>query len=608
LVGLLAVLREIDDGEIACVARDTAEPSPFCHEILNANPYAYLDDAPLEERRARAVSVRRSLPSSTDEIGALDASAIEEVRAEAWPDVRSADELHDALMSLGMVRVDEAPAEWLALYEQLAAARRATTLAPLPDGGGAWAPAERLAAVRACYPAAGARPEIRALDAAEAHDPDAVATALVRDRLSVAGPVTAAALADRLALAPAQVGEALVRLELEGIVLRGRFTPGLAPATLEWCERHLLARIHRRTLARLRREIEPVSTADFMRFLLRWQHVAPGTQLHGKIGLRAVVCQLQGFELPAAAWERSILPLRIAKYDPAWLDGLSLAGEVAWGRLSAADRAIAVDGAARRRGGPTRIAPIGLCLRDDLPWLLARSEDSELAPQLSHAAQAVVDHLSRRGASFFSDLVAGTRRLRSEVEDGLGEAVAAGLVTADGFAALRALLGGKPRASGRRRGLAAGARHASGRWALLHPVVDTPPPTETEADAIERAARQLLRRWGVVCRDLLARETRTPPWRELAVCYRRLEARGEIRGGRFIAGRVGEHFALPEAVEALRAVRRAPPAGERIAISPADPLNLVGILTPGGRISPISSAPITIVDGAPCIDAAEATG
>jgi ATP-dependent Lhr-like helicase len=545
--GFLRVLQKIEDGSINCLARDTPEPSPLSHEILNANPYAYLDDAPLEERRARAVQVRRSLDVGND-IGALDLSAIEEVRSETWPDVRDVHELHDALLTLGAVADGEMLPGWAEWMDELATARRVERV------GERWVAAERAADIRAIY---------------DGGDP----IVLVRDRLQVCGPTTPAGLAQVLGLPADAVESSILRLEAEGLVLRGRFTPGLAAGTTEWCERHALARIHRRTLSRLRREIEPVSAADLMRFLFKWQHVASGAQLHGRVGLREIVQQLQGFELPAAAWERAVLPARMGKYDPSWLDALCLSGEVAWGRL-----------AVRKSTTTTRVAPIALVLREDLPWLL--EAHAEL-PELSHAARAVHDHLAQRGASFFNEILAGAGRLRAEVENGLAECIAAGLVTSDGFSGLRAIIGGVRR--GERHPV--GARNASGRFALLRS--PAPPPE----DAVERAARQFLRRWGVVCRDILARETRAPAWRDLAVVYRRMEARGEIRGGRFLAGTVGEHFALPEAVDTLRAVRRTEKRSERIVIGAADPLNLAGIIGGGSRIPPASTDPLTYIDG-----------
>jgi ATP-dependent helicase Lhr and Lhr-like helicase len=557
LNGLKAVLAGIRDGSIRTVAIDTAEPSPFSHEILNANPYAYLDDAPLEERRTMAVQMRRSLPADVAEgPGALDPAAIAQVAAESWPLVRDEHELHDALLTL--VTLPPVP-EWQHWFDMLVNTRRARLWE------GFWVAAERLDTAAA----------------ARAGDEDATAT-ILRGWFESTCPLTAAGLCEKLALSRDMVDIALARLEGEGQILRGRFTPGSDET--EWCHRRLLARIHRMTIGRLRREIEPVTTIDFLRFLARWQHVAPGTQLHGLDGMLQIVKQLQGYEISAAAWESDILPRRIADYEPELLDQICLSGEAMWGRLSR-HPAFESDDHGRRRVRPTRVAPISIFLRQDAEWLL---DGSALLPEesLSHPAREVLQHLVQRGASFFNDLVRGTGRLPSEVEDGLWELVAAGLVTADGFENLRSLVDPKRR-RGEGRGRTARPRHAAGRWALL------PRPAGT-APSIEAYVRQLLERWGVVFRDLMARETLAPAWRVLLPVLRRMEARGEIRGGRFTAGFIGEQFALPEALDLLRAVRRSP-GTEEMEVPAADPLNLAGIILPGARVSALSGETVVLV-------------
>ncbi len=565
LNGLRAALAGIQAGEIETVAIDTAEPSPFSHEILNANPYAFLDDAPLEERRARAVQLRRTLaPDLAAGAGALDPQAIAQVAAEAWPLVRDADELHDALLTL--VALPPA-AEWADLFEQLAVARRATILRA--DGRALWVSAERLDLAR------------RAYETSE----EAAAAEVLRGWLESTGPAKASALAARLSLPVWLVESGLARLEAEGQVLRGQFTAERTGET-EWSNRRLLARIHRLTLGRLRGEIEPATTADFVRFLARWQHVARGSQLHGVDGALAVIRQLQGYEIPAGAWESVVLPRRIARYDPEFLDRLSLAGEVMWGRLSPHPAFEEPGGTHRVR--PTRAAPVSLFLREDVEMLVAFTP--ALAParkeaSLSPAAREVLEQLEARGASFFADLQRATGRLPSEVEDALWELVAAGLVTADGFENLRSLADPKRR-RGQGRGRRARPRHAAGRWALLRPPLPGPGPASEVA--AESFARQLLRRWGVVLRELVARETLAPPWREMLVALRRMEARGEIRGGRFAGAFPGEQFALPEALDLLRALRRQGDRREDLEVSAADPLNLAGILLPGPRLSATS--------------------
>jgi ATP-dependent helicase Lhr and Lhr-like helicase len=415
----------------------------------------------------------------------------------------------------------------------------------------------------------------------------------VRGWMPRVGPVTAAGLAERIGLRPERVEAALARLESEGVVLRGNFLSDAAwsQEAPHWCERSVLARIHRLTLGRLRREIEPSSAADFIRFLARWQHVAPGTRLHGARGLAEVLGQLEGFHAAAGAWEREILAARVADYERGLLDELCLAGEVAWGRLAVVPSA---EEAPRRRNAPTRNAPVTLALREDLPWLLA-GIGGEPVP-LGPSAQALVDVLSRRGASFLPDLAQATGRLPAELEQALWELVSAGLVTCDGFSGLRALV--DPPSRGR---IVRRPGFAGGRWSLLRaPGAASPAPAAPDDAVAEKLAQGYLRRYGVVFRDLLARESAPPPWRDLLRVYRAQEARGAIRGGRFVSGFTGEQFALPEAVDALRAARRAPREGaERIEVSAADPLNVVGILTPGARVPAVLGNRVAFVDGVP---------
>ncbi|WP_437514224.1 DEAD/DEAH box helicase [Sorangium sp. So ce1099] len=651
--GLRALLVGLRSGAIRVVTLDTPEPSVFSHEILNANPYAFLDDAPLEERRARAVRVRRGLPVEVAErLGGLDQEVIAEVVAEARPDVRDADELHELLLDRVALPADEGIRSGFArLFEALCAAGRAAEVRARPgcgaggDSPGAprWVATERRPLVEAIWPEAVFAPDVAvppALRGADGADRGAAITALVRGFLSAAGPVSTEELARRLDVPAYEALSALARIELAGGALRGRFrssapagsaqagaggagSPGapgapVAPGdmSLEWCDRRLLARIHRRTVTGLRKAIEPATAAELIRFLLAWQGVRPGTQARGPGGLGRVIEQLQGFELAAGAWEREVLPARVAGYDEGLLDALCLSGEVAWGRV-----------VPREAAAPTRAAPITLALRRDLPWLLAPREPEGDPPpaSLSEPAQGVLSFLSRAGASFFDDIVAGAGRSRAEVEEALWELVAAGLVTGDGFAALRSLLGGGGGAAvalgaGRLRG---GTRRAgpvaSGRWSLLRARPEASAPLAGGAggaggegsdglDVVEALAHQYLRRYGVVCRELLAREPRPPAWRDLLRVYRRLEMSGELRGGHLIAGFVGEHFALPEALDALRAVRREPPSGEIVQLCACDPLNLVGIVTPGPRIPAMLGNVVIYRDGVPLLPLAAAPG
>ena len=588
--GLKQKLEALFSGRIRRVARETPEPSVFSHEILNANPYAYLDDAPLEERRARAVTLRRGLPAElADDVGRLDPEAIAVVVEEARPDLRDADELHDLLLDLGVLPESEATG-WTGWLDELIAAGRAARL----DAGTRifWIAAERRSLALAIWPDGRMAPEVAEPPARRAtpwSDREGALHEVIRARLGLVGPTTAAALAEPFGLSVSSVNAALGRIEADGGVLRGRFTSNLIPApdVIEWCDRRLLARIHRRTLDRLRREIEPVSAADLMRFLFTWQHVKPGLQLHGRDGLAKIIEQLEGFEVAATGWEREILPARVARYEPAWLDELCLSGEVAWGRL---ERHESARHAGRRLSGTV---PITLLRRQNLAWLLEPRDGTD-EDALSAPARDVLAQLRASGASFTDELAGHVRRLRIEVEEALCELVSAGLVTGDGFAGLRSLLHSEKRRRlrpGRRRPLRAPI--GTGRWALL----DAPPPPPDVL--LEARARQYVRRYGIVFRDLLQREPGAPAWRDLLRVYRRLEMRGELRGGRIVAGFVGEQFAAPEALDALRAVRRDKPGGHVIRLSACDPLNLTGIITPGTRLPAMLGQWVPYRDGVP---------
>ena len=620
--GLIGVLDRIAAGEIRLHARDTTEPSPMAHEIVNGRPYTYLDDAPLEERRTRAVSLRRSLPEEARDLGELDAEAIERVREQAWPEPRDAEEVHDTL--LGLIAVDAVEiAAWEPWLEELVAAGRAARLAQVGgerDGQRLWFAAEHLAAVRLLYPDARIEPvptlpEGAGLPCADREDARRL---LLRGHGEVRGPATPSELAALLALTPADARRGLEQLEAGGFVLRGRFTPGHGASEQsgdddEFCDRRLLARIHRQTLDRLRREIDPVTAQDFMRFLLRWQHLAPGTQLAGRGGVRQAVAQLQGFEAPAASWERELLAPRVHDYGPMWLDELCLSGEVAWARLAPprpGGNGANENGSANGDGAgasstkslrASKVTPIALALRSDLPALLAaaRADGRGGAEPHAGAGAEILAELRDRGALFFDELVAGTRRLASDVEAGLRELIAAGLVSSDGFQGLRELTrrrsGGRRARGGLRGGGLRGGGGPSGRWAPVRaPEAD---PAEIE-DLAERVAEVLLQRYGVVFRDVVAAESFHLPWREVLRALRRFEARGTVRGGRFVSGFVGEQFALPEALEALRHVRKAPRTGERVRISAADPLNLTGAILPGPRIPAVRDRSFELVDGA----------
>jgi ATP-dependent helicase Lhr and Lhr-like helicase len=579
---LLALLRRIESGDAVCIARDLTEPSPLAQEILTARPYAFLDDAPLEERRTQAVMMRRFVdPQSASDLGALDPAAIEQVVGEARPDPRDADELHDALMIHGgLPEADLAGNE--PLFEALAAAMRAARLVT-PEGS-VILPAERSHEWRALHPGVRLEPEVtrplRAGESGELPSREEALRELARGRLEMSGPATAHELARALLVSPHDAEAALAALEAEGFVLRGRYRP---EATEEFCERRLLARIHRLTLGRLRREVEPVSSATFMRFLFRFHGAARGHRREGVEGLNAVIAQLSGFEAAASSWEDDILPLRVERYEPGWLDTLCLSGRVMWMRRSGKSTAA-------KRSGPVRTTPLAMMPRADLPiWLAARDDEPPAA--LTANAEELLSALRTRGASFFDELAKTAGLLRAQAEEALGELIARGLVTADSFSAMRTLLTPTEKRKRMRQyrhdlGLA-----GAGRFSLV--------TCSDEPASVEDIAEALLRRWGVVFRRLLERETGLPPWRELVRVYHRMEARGEIRGGRFVSGFSGEQFALPDAVTALRALRKESPSGALVSISGADPLNLLGIVVGTERLPATASARALFRDGVP---------
>ncbi|HUR81225.1 MAG TPA: ATP-dependent DNA helicase, partial [Thermoanaerobaculia bacterium] len=554
--GLARVLTRIHAGEITLVARDTPEPSPLCYEILNAKPYAFLDDAPLEERRTQAVLTRRA--GEVSEIGALDPSAIARVVDEERPDPRDADELHDALLTAGfLIDVDESLAATLINARRAIAYKRGDGLQPVAISISGRAEARP----HVLYVAAERLPEFLAIHSIEPgiaiptsrqkqwSREDALVE-LLRGRTSILGPVTARELAASLSVEEREVETALLKLESEGVILRGTFR-----GPNEWCDRRLLARIHRYTLHRLRAEIEPVSPADFMRFLFAWQHVTPSSRLVGVEGVQAVIEQLDGFEIAAGAWERAVLPARITNYEPSMLDMLCLTGEIGWARLSPAATSV------------VSATPISIFQREHADaWQSLRTSSGIV---LSERAQVVLDTLRTRGACFARDL--------GNDAEALAELVSAGLIASDGFAGLRTLIQPTARAN------------FAGRWSLI----------ESNAcdDAVELQAHALLRRYGIVFRRVLTREPNAAPWRDLARVYRRMEARGDLRGGRFVNGMSGEQFALPEAVERMREIRRTAHDGTMIVVSAADPLNLTGIITPGDRIRAAHGTRIAWRDG-----------
>ncbi|AEU38604.1 DEAD/DEAH box helicase [Granulicella mallensis] len=643
LEGLLEILRSIESGTIQCIAVDTPVPSLFAHELINAMPYAFLDEAGTEERRARSVMLRRSLPDAvSDGAGRLDQAAIDTVRQQLWPDIRDEHELHDLLLQLVALPVAFVEAagkaqplqHWPLYFERLAAKGR-VHVAEL-DGSPAWIASERLADAALLWPedsvphSSLATSQLVALKTPETPSSsvaprDAATTQLTQGWLQILGPTTAARLATITHLHPRSLHQSLLAMEMQGLTMRGVFEHAKpaddAPHEIEWCERRILQRIHRLTLGTLRKQVEPVAPNVFMRWLLDWHHVAPQTQLTGEEGVLAALEQLEGFEAPAVEWERTLLPARVANYDPRWLDNLCLAGVVGWGRISPHPAWLSTtDATAPRRVIPTTAAPITFFLRESAEWLhhaLAAKcvEEQVLTQSLSPEAQQLRALLSERGAAFTADLQRLSGLTKLQTTTALWELATAGLASADGFDQLRAMMDPRRKSAAVAQTAATSlrkrtaARTTAGRWSLLCEPVNASTElgpqgaiarAKQAAVALDAHARILLCRYGVLFRDLLARESNAPKWRDLLPVLRRLEARGEIRGGRFVSGPFGEQYALPEAVESLRTARREATARAEeapLVVAAADPLNLAGIIVPGERVSAVPGREVSFRNG-----------
>jgi ATP-dependent helicase Lhr and Lhr-like helicase len=594
--GFERLLTRIESGEVGITTRELAAPSPLSYAILNARPYAFLDDGAAEERRTRAVSTQPMMDLQTaQDIGKLDLQAIAQVSEDAWPEIGSADELHDALVVHGFLAADEAPfPEWI---DALAQQRRVTRLRP-PAGATLCVAAERLHELQAVFPGMAPSPPIAPVSNDRPTREDALRE-LLRGRLDLLGPVSAQALGEPLGLSGDAVLAALLQLEAEGAAMRGAFT---AAGAAEWCDRRLLARIHRATRDKLRAEIQPVPPAQFMRFLFRWHQLATSEgdeRRHGEAGLLEVLRQLEGHAAPASAWEEDLLAARVDDYLPHMLDKLCAVGRIAWWRPAALRQAQAT--AADRKSGPISGTPVLLCERESLAhWQQAAGAAEFDEAVLSGAARQLLDLLRAHGASFFADLQHEARLLGAQVEQALAELVAHGLVTCDSFAGLRTLvMPADKRNRLRRRHHGHDPIDDAGRWSLTRrprPAADA--PGALAAPHVEHIARVLLRRWGVLFRKLIEREEGLPPWRDLYYVLRRLEARGEVRGGRFVSGFSGEQFALPEAATALRKIAKMT-GRERVAISAVDPLNLAGILTPGEKVPRLPGNRLLFEGGVP---------
>ncbi|HEX9467000.1 MAG TPA: hypothetical protein VGA11_01195, partial [Acidimicrobiia bacterium] len=603
--GVRALLQGIESDEIVVHCRETTEPSVLAHEILTARPYAFLDDEELQNRRTNAVTLRRGLAVDLASIGSLDPAAIDQVASEIAPEPTTADDLHDLLSSMVLTR---AVGEWRPLFDELIARGRAHTIDR--SGTELWTTSERAA------------------DAADAFDGNESALAsMLRGHLEVIGITTVAELAATTTLPASRIAAGLAVLERDGFAMQGHYS-AVAPGVVaepkeaegegrEWVARRLLARMHSYSRRSRRHGVEPATAQDFMRFLLRWQHVAPGTQLSGEAGLASVIEQLQGFEAAAVAWEPELLGRRMRGYQSSWLDHLCHDGEVAWLRLTPRPRDVDAPAAA-----PSKATPISVVCRADLPWLLeaARTAGHPEEPVVG-ATSEVLEVLRARGACFANELGSATHRLPEDIERALWDGVTRGLVMSDGFGAIRTRLAPGPRTHDVRRfsrlaRVSRATTAAAGRWSLVpaashadtdhgdvdHHHLDNDHLLDNDLDreeVAEAVAELLLHRWGVVFRDLARHDSVRIPWRDVQWALRRLEDRGLVRGGRFVTGFSGEQYALPAAVEQLAQVRKLPRTGERTTVNATDPLNLVGVVVPGETVPAIRTRRVVFVDGVP---------
>lgn len=585
--GLMALWERLETGEVRFHYRDTTEASVLAHEILTAKPYAFLDDAEAVDRRTNAVPLRRGLPVRPDELGKLDPDAIAQVTDEITPVPTTPDELHDLLALLVVTR---ARPEWAELFARLAARNR--VIEDTSGEGRRWHTTE----------SAGAAAVLAAGRPVGELEPETVAAEVLRGHLELHSPATAADLARITGLSASLTAVGLATLEAEGFAIQGRFRHD--DGDIEWSSRRLLARMHAYSRRRRRGSVEPASPQQFVRFLLQWHHLAPGARLAGPAGLARAIEKLQGWHAPAAAWEADLLGARLKAPRPEWLDRLCHDGQIMWGRLAVPTRTTTDGEVAPPTSAASKATPVTVAFRDDLAWLLeaARGDHDAPIPEVGAVAEIVAE-FDARGAQFVPELAAATGRLVSDIERALWAGVAAGLVTADGFEPIRSLAAGarkrhksspRRRSSLRRGGATLGSTAGSGRWQLV--------PRVTRHDDrdgyVEAVAEQLLLRWGVVFYDLAAHEGLAVPWRDIQWALRRLEDRGLIKGGRFVAGFSGEQFALPEAADALATVRRQPETGERVTVNACDPCNVTGVLLPGERVPAVRTNQVTYLDGA----------
>ncbi len=616
LDGLESLLDKIESGQISVVCRDLSEPSPLAQEVLTAKPYAFLDDAPAEERRTLAVQSRRYLSSAdVTEYDMLDVEVIERLCKQAWPNPASTEQLHDALVSLGYMhasevfpktesRLDEFSENlWQSFFEQLVADKRATRLTT-SSGDELWVAAERLGEVKLLHPESQITPQIESASIVSKTvvDGDEALVSLIRGRMEIVGPTTTSEVARTIDLPVGIVETALIRLESEGSVMKGKFRKGCEQS--QWCERHFLSRIHKSTISGLRKQIKPINSEQYIRYLTRWLRLSDDSMGEGPDALGQVLELMEGYEATVGTWESELLPARIFGYTPELLDFLSASGSIVWTRLSVSHLSKAnLDDPKKpiRYGSSIKSIPLTFLQRNRLKnWNVLTGNRNQATPVLSGFAQQVQAALQEHGPMFYSELLEEIRQMPGHLEEGLVELFATGIATCDHYGGVRALLIPQDERRHRARfkhSFSSGVQ-VSGRWSLLFGATSKPAVNTTQLEANQYAAAVLLRRYGVVFRALLAKEGRFfPAWSVLRTIYRQMEDRGEIRGGRFVGNVAGEQFALPEAIDVLRSVRNRESDGKSLTIHASDPLNMTGILESDQRISAHTATYLVYRDG-----------
>ncbi|NKB34556.1 MAG: DEAD/DEAH box helicase [Pseudomonadales bacterium] len=623
ITALEELITNIESDQLTLIAKDLREPSPFAQEISNARPYAFLDDAPFEERRTNAIRNRSwADPAEAKDFSLLDADAISRVREEAWPYVSTAEELHDGLLSLGYITEAEfADKEYSRWQEQLLKDGRLVQLQSHDNN--LWIAAESFLQFKAVFANLSEQVVLPEMLQKQDWSEEKALVEIVRGRLEGLGPIVSSRLAQELQLDTKKVDAAMIALEVEGFAFQGNFTSNgntllekensESKQESEWCERRLLQRIHRYTIDAHRKAIKPVSLEVYTEFLFDQHQLAPIKEeasveepaLDGQTQLQSTLNLLDGIASPAAAWEADIYPARIKNYDPNWLDVMCISGKVAWGRYSLP--VSSTRPGKKKSSGPVKSTPITLASRQNLDiWqALAQSQLSDEKIEHSGIAERIEQDLQQHGASFFDQIQSRTGLLKTQLEEGLAELVSYGRICSDSYTGLRALLtpaNKKPSAHKRRHRKAMFGVEDAGRWSLLdtfqqeitEDVAKKKPSYKWEVldeEQIERLISIYLQRWGVLVRSLLERESFAPPWRVLLMHLRKLELRGVLRGGRFVAGVGGEQFAFPETVDALRKFKKDKKNNQNQATKPfycltaSDPLNLLNLTLPNRRLS-----------------------